>query len=74
MLKTPEYTKILKYRKDSAKLYYVEQGMTGGHVLCIAKQNGIWTVVEWRTIWSDTGGSASGIIYPYLWHFIYGGI
>ena len=32
----------------------------------------LWEEISWSTIWSTTG-SASEVIYPYWWHFIYGG-
>ena len=35
--------------------------------------NGVWQEISWKTIWS-TSGSASEVIYPYWWHFIYGGL
>ena len=38
MLRSPEYIKVLKYGKQSAKLYYVEDGMAGGHVLSLEKE------------------------------------
>ena len=74
MLTEPEYVKVLKYGRNSAKLYYVEEDMAGGHVLYLAKYDGMWTAVEWHTIWSGTGGSASDIVFPYIWHFVYGGL
>ena len=74
MLRAPEYIKVLTYGKKSAKLYYVEDGMAGGHVLSLEKERDAWTVIQWETIWSGTGGSASGILYPYLWHVVYGGL
>ena len=36
------------------------------------KKDGVWQEIAWETIWS-TSGSASEVIYPYWWHFIYGG-
>ena len=74
MLVEPEYIKVLKYGKNSAKLYYVEEGMLGGHILTLEKSEGIWTATQWETIWSGSGGSASSVIFPYIWHFIYGGL
>ena len=74
MLRAPEYIKVLTYGKKSAKLYYVEDGMAGGHVLSLEKEGDAWAVIQWETIWSGTGGSASGILYPYLWHVVYGGL
>ena len=74
MLRPPEYIKVLTYRKDAAKIYYVEEKMAGGHVLLLEKNDGVWTLNEWNTIWSGVGGSASGVIFPYIWHIIYGGL
>lgn len=74
MLSNPEYIKVLKCNCDIAKLYYVEEGMAGGHVLYLEKVDGLWTAYQWDCIWSGRGGSASGVIYPYIWHCIYGGL
>ena len=74
MLTEPEYVKVLKYGRNSAKLYYVEEGMAGGHVLYLEKVNGMWTTLKWDTIWSGRGGSASSVVFPYIWHFVYGGL
>ena len=68
-----EYFKVLRCDGDTAEVYYVGKGMTGGNVLTFEKQAGVWVETYWETIWSD-GGSASDVIYPYWWHFIYGGI
>ena len=70
----PEYIKVLQIRKNSAKVYFVEENMAGGHVLYLTKDNGIWTVTEWNSVWSGTGGSASSVQFPYIWHFVYGGL
>ena len=74
ILRSPEYIKVLTYRKDAAKVYYVEEEMAGGHVLSLEKNDGVWSLKEWNTIWSGVGGSASDVIFPYVWHFIYGGL
>ena len=68
-----EYFKILDYSETTATVYYVSENMSGGNVLEFVKQNEEWVYSNWETIWSKTG-SASDIIWPYWWHFIYGGI
>ena len=73
MLGQMEYFKVLRCDETSAEVYYVSKGMTGGDVLCFERIDGTWTQVSWNTVWSSSG-SASDVIYPYWWHFIYGGI
>ena len=73
MLGEMEYFKILHCDDNTAEVYYVSQGMKDANVLSFENHNGTWTQTSWQTIWS-TSGSASGVIYPYWWHFIYGGI
>ena len=68
-----EYFKVLECDDTMAQVYYVSKGRTCANVLTFEKQDGIWQEKMFRTIWSDTG-SASEVIYPYWWHFIYGGI
>ena len=73
MLGEMEYFKVLRCNGETAQVYYVGKNMSGGNVLTFEKQNGIWVETYWDVIWSDSG-SASDVIYPYWWHFIYGGI
>ncbi len=68
-----DYFKVLEYQDDYARVYYVTVGNTLGEVLTLKKNNGNWVVSSCKTIWSGTGGSASEVIWPYWWHFIYGG-
>ena len=69
-----DYLKILDYSDTSARVYYVGYKKSGGDVLIFEKQNGVWKYAAWeQTVWSGTGGSASEVIWPYWWHFIYGG-
>ena len=69
-----DYLKVLDYSETSARVYYVSKNKTGGDILIFSKKDGIWVYERWeRTVWSKTG-SASDIIWPYWWHFIYGGI
>ena len=72
MLSEMEYFKVLHCDGNSADVYYVSKGMTRADVLSFENTNRTWPETSWKTIWSSSG-SASGVIYPYLWHFIYGG-
>ena len=74
MLGDMEYFKVLRCDGKTAEVYYVGRDMSGGNVLTFEKQDGVWKQIKWETIWSGTGGSASDVIYPYWWHFIYGGL
>lgn len=73
MLGEMEYFKVLECDGMTARVYYVSKGMAGGDVLTFEKQDGAWAETGWETIWSKSG-SASGTVYPYWWHFIYGGL
>ena len=68
-----EYFKVVYYDDKAAQVYYVSKGMAGGDLLTFERSGDAWVQVQWNTIWSSTG-SASGVIWPYWWHFIYGGI
>lgn len=73
MLGDMEYFKVLNCDGQSASVYYVEDGMSCAHVLTFEYTDGTWEETSWGTIWSTTG-SASEVIFPYWWHFIYGGL
>ena len=73
MLGQMQYFKVLSCDDNTAKVYYVSKGRTGADVLTFERVDGVWQETVWETIWS-TSGSASDVIYPYWWHFIYGGI
>lgn len=64
--------KILHYSDSCASVYYVGEKHSGGDVIEFEWKNGKWCVEHWKTVWSGSG-SASGVIWPYWWHFIYGG-
>lgn len=64
--------KVLDYSDVSARVYYLGEGHSGGDILEFELHNGIWQESHWKTVWSSSG-SASGIVWPYWWHFIYGG-
>jgi hypothetical protein len=69
-----DYLKILQYSDSKAEVYYVSANKAAGDILSFTKQNNQWKYNgEWKTIWSSAG-SASSVIYPYWWHFVYGGL
>ena len=70
MLGEMEYFKVLRCDGRTAEVYYVSKDMIGADVLVFENDSGIWVETSWRTIWSKMG-SASDVIYPYWWHFIY---
>ena len=72
MLGEMEYFKVLRCDGNTAEVYYVGKDMSGADVLTFKKQDGMWQEIAWETIWSASG-SGSEVIYPYWWHFIYGG-
>lgn len=73
MLGKMEYFKVLHCSEDTAEVYYVSQNMSGGDVFSFHRQDDQWIVTDWNTIWSATG-TASEVIWPYWWHFVYGGL
>ncbi len=72
MLDEMEYFKVLDCDGETARVYYVSDGMDWANVLTFEKNDGKWVETQWECIWSTTG-SASEVVYPYLWHFIYSG-
>lgn len=78
MLGEMEYFKVLRYdpsRSDIAQVYYVCEGNVSGSVMTFhySHETDLWEEICCSTIWSDKG-SASEVIWPYWWHFIYGGL
>lgn len=73
MLGKMEYFKVLHCSEDTAEVYYVSQNMSSGDVFSFHRQDDQWSVTDWNTIWSATS-SASEVIWPYWWHFVYGGL
>lgn len=63
--------KVLEYSSNMARVYYINK--YNGNVLTFERKDCKWERSEWKTIWSKSG-SASGVIWPYWWHFIYGGL
>ena len=73
MLVKTEHLKVLKYSQDYAEVYCIDKNKSSGDVLHCRKIGEEWDLISWNTIWSDMG-SASDVIFPYWWHFIYGGL
>ena len=80
MLGEMEYFKVLSYAPyrthEFAQVYYVGKDYAGGYVLTFQYnyETHVWDEISWTVIWSGVGGSASEVIWPYWWHFIYGGL
>lgn len=69
-----DYLKVLNYSDNFARVYYVSANRSSASILTFKKQDGNWSYEAWeRVVWSSTG-SASDVIWPYWWHFIYGGL
>lgn len=73
MLGEMDSFKVLECDGETAQVYYIEAGKARAHVLTFENISGTWQEAQWQTVWSTTG-SASEVIWPYWWHFIYGGI
>ena len=73
MIGEMESFKVLECDAQTAQVYYIENGKSAAHILSFEMVNGNWQETGWKCIWSATG-SASEVIWPYWWHFIYGGI
>ena len=73
MLGESEFIRVLRCNKSNATVYCISQGKTSGNILSFEKENGTWVELDWNTVWSDTG-SASSVVWPYWWHFVYGGL
>lgn len=67
-----ESFKVLSCDGEAAAVYYIAKDHANGCVLDFERREGEWSMTEWNCIWSDYG-SASDVIWPYWWHFIYGG-
>ena len=72
MMGDEEYFKVLDYSDDMAYIYYVSDEMSSASIVCFRYINNKWECTSYSTVWSTTG-SASETIWPYWWHFIYGG-
>ncbi len=66
-----EHFKVLECDGINAKVYYYSE--KSGNVLVFEKQNGKWIEKDWEVIWSQTG-SASGVVWPYIWQIFETGL
>lgn len=71
---------IIDYGDSNAILYCIGEVYVGeervnsyGVKLYFVKNGAEWIEKDSSIIWSSTG-SASSVIWPYWWHFIYGGL
>ena len=75
-----DYLKILDYHDNFVgffykyqNIYYVSKERSNANILIFIKESDVWKYHAWETtVWSSSG-SASDVIWPYWWHFIYGG-
>lgn len=58
-----DFLKVLKYSDNNARVYYASKA--SGNVLNFAKENDSWKLLDWDTVWSESG-SAGGIVWPYI--------
>lgn len=72
MLIKSDYYKVINYENEEAQVYYVLKNVYG-NTINFHKINDSWEIDNWNTVWSSTG-SASSVVWPYWWHFIYGGL
>lgn len=74
MISEIDYLKVLNYSDNFARVYYVSEDRSNANILIFIKESDVWKYHAWETtVWSSSG-SASDVIWPYWWHFIYGGL
>lgn len=70
MIEADAQFKILEYRPFGYAKLYARERAAGSLLLLVrdyqADAASPWKVVYWETIWSDKGGSADGLVWPYL--------
>lgn len=72
MLAEPDFFKVLHIDNNYAEVYYVSKDASAD-ILSFKHVNNVWVFDKWvATVWSKHG-SASEVIWPYWWHFIYAG-
>lgn len=70
LLGDEQICKVIEYSENEAKVYYVSTQKTMGNLLTFIREDCVWRIKNWNTIWSKDG-NADNIIWPYWWHFIY---
>ena len=61
MLNSSRYHKVFNYSDTTATVFYVSDS---GDLIAFVKNEGVWKLKKWETIWSKSG-SADGFIWPY---------
>lgn len=64
MISSIDYFKIISYKENIAKIYYVSKNVSGNLVM-FEKCGESWCIRNWETVWSKSG-SADGFILPYI--------
>jgi hypothetical protein len=63
MLTQAKIIKVLNYSEEIATIYY--KGESGGDILEFRRENNIWVLNRWVTVWSRQG-SADDFMWPYF--------
>lgn len=67
-----EFFKVLFCDGHYAKVYYVGKNYSDGEILTFIKEDDKWIYDQWyATVWTNSGGNADKVVWPYWWHFIY---
>lgn len=64
MIADVDYLKIIHYNSNKAEVYFVTKHKCG-NILKFIKNNNLWAMEDWETIWSQSG-SADGFVWPYI--------
>ncbi len=67
-----DMVKVLNCSEHVAEVYCVSGGKMLGTVSEFVKQEGVWEYFEWTdTAWSNYGGNADDVVWPYWFHYIW---
>jgi len=61
-----EELKVVKYNKNTAKIYAVNNGRGAAILVTFKKIDGKYEYDHWDAVWSKTG-SADDMLWPYFW-------
>ncbi len=73
MINGIDYFKVLKYeRGKTAEVYYIEKDNMSGSILHFRYVPGEkdWKFTVWETLWTNWGGNADNVTWPYWWHYL----